>query len=158
MIRTGDGSCSRVPAAGGPHAGVLALLSQRIAAGRADTSSQRDPDFIRRMPGQRSPLTKTGATRERSVGSPGLLVLKFTGAIVAFDAARVRSRHHLLLRADRPAPGPPRRIQKGRCPQADGDLWTYPDRKGDRHTGLAVPDRWRCQRDNRRTMRKEAFC
>ena len=32
----------------GPHARALALLSQRIAAGRADTSTQRDPDFIRR--------------------------------------------------------------------------------------------------------------
>jgi 1-acyl-sn-glycerol-3-phosphate acyltransferase len=33
----------------GPHARALALLSQRIAAGRVDTSLQRDPDFIRRM-------------------------------------------------------------------------------------------------------------
>jgi len=32
----------------GPHARALALLAQRIAAGRADTSQQRDPDFIRR--------------------------------------------------------------------------------------------------------------
>jgi 1-acyl-sn-glycerol-3-phosphate acyltransferase len=32
----------------GPHARALALLSQRIAAGLADTSWQRDPDFIRR--------------------------------------------------------------------------------------------------------------
>ena len=34
---------------GGPRARVLALLAQRIAAGRADTSRQRDPDFIRRQ-------------------------------------------------------------------------------------------------------------
>ncbi len=33
---------------GGPPARVLGLVSQRIAAGRADTSWQRDPDFIRR--------------------------------------------------------------------------------------------------------------
>jgi len=33
----------------GPHAPVLALLSRRIAAGRADTSVPRDPDFIRRQ-------------------------------------------------------------------------------------------------------------
>ncbi len=33
----------------GPHARVLALLARRIAAGRADTSPQRDPDFIRRQ-------------------------------------------------------------------------------------------------------------
>ncbi len=32
-----------------PLARALVLLSQRIAAGRADTSLQRDPDFIRRM-------------------------------------------------------------------------------------------------------------
>ena len=32
-----------------PQARVLALLAQRIAAGRADTSQQRDPDFIRRQ-------------------------------------------------------------------------------------------------------------
>lgn len=32
----------------GPHARALALLSQRMAAGLADTSMQRDPDFIRR--------------------------------------------------------------------------------------------------------------
>ena len=44
-----------VPEATGPepdrslHARVLAPLSQRIAAGRADTSLQRDPDFIRRQ-------------------------------------------------------------------------------------------------------------
>ena len=31
------------------HAPVLALLSRRIAAGRADMSVQRDPDFIRRQ-------------------------------------------------------------------------------------------------------------
>lgn len=31
----------------GLHAPVLELLAQRIAAGRADTSAQRDPDFIR---------------------------------------------------------------------------------------------------------------
>jgi 1-acyl-sn-glycerol-3-phosphate acyltransferase len=34
---------------GGPHTRVLALLAQRIAAGRADASRQRDPDFIRRQ-------------------------------------------------------------------------------------------------------------
>jgi len=33
---------------GGLHARALALLARRIAAGRADTSRQRDPDFIRR--------------------------------------------------------------------------------------------------------------
>ena len=33
----------------GAHAPVLAMLSRRIAAGRADTSVQRDPDFIRRQ-------------------------------------------------------------------------------------------------------------
>jgi 1-acyl-sn-glycerol-3-phosphate acyltransferase len=33
----------------GPHAPVLALLSRRIAAGRADQSVQRDPNFIRRQ-------------------------------------------------------------------------------------------------------------
>jgi 1-acyl-sn-glycerol-3-phosphate acyltransferase len=33
----------------GLHAPVLALLARRIAAGRADTSRQRDPDFIRRL-------------------------------------------------------------------------------------------------------------
>ena len=44
-----------VPEATGPepdrslHARVLAPLSRRIAAGRADTSLQRDPDFIRRQ-------------------------------------------------------------------------------------------------------------
>jgi 1-acyl-sn-glycerol-3-phosphate acyltransferase len=32
----------------GLHARALALLARRIAAGRADTSQQRDPDFIRR--------------------------------------------------------------------------------------------------------------
>ena len=36
------------PPPAGPHSRALALLSQRIAAGRADTSQQRDPDFIRR--------------------------------------------------------------------------------------------------------------
>ena len=36
------------PPPAGPHSRALALLSQRIAAGRADTSRQRDPDFIRR--------------------------------------------------------------------------------------------------------------
>jgi len=34
--------------AGGLHARALALLARRIAAGRADTSPQRDPEFIRR--------------------------------------------------------------------------------------------------------------
>jgi len=33
----------------GPHVPMLALLSQRIAAGRADMSVSRDPDFIRRQ-------------------------------------------------------------------------------------------------------------
>lgn len=33
----------------GLHAPLLALLSGRIAAGRADTSQRRDPDFIRRQ-------------------------------------------------------------------------------------------------------------
>ncbi len=43
------GQAGRPEPGGGPHAPVLALLAQRIAAGRADTSRQRDPDFIRRQ-------------------------------------------------------------------------------------------------------------
>ena len=39
---------ARQPARG-LHAPVLALLARRIAAGRADMSVQRDPDFIRRQ-------------------------------------------------------------------------------------------------------------
>jgi 1-acyl-sn-glycerol-3-phosphate acyltransferase len=46
--RTEPDDAGPPPALGlGPRA--LALLSRRIAAGRADTSLQRDPDFIRRM-------------------------------------------------------------------------------------------------------------
>jgi 1-acyl-sn-glycerol-3-phosphate acyltransferase len=46
--RDAQGAAGPAPARG-LHAPVLALLSRRIAAGRADMSVQRDPDFIRRQ-------------------------------------------------------------------------------------------------------------